>query len=285
MEIDFLEKRVDQIYKNNPDVEFLKPVVVEIEKNLVTEGKLNISRNFLKLMFLHPLSSRQFQKSMAQTVTSYFRAVEAQDPTLVMERAFVLSMDFRSGILVSESLEQTAAYDSQRPKIKVGEEANISNQTKRFVAVHTHPPLPTEKILVPSVIAELPSGDIRGDLYIFSFVRAFQQITSSVESGTFIRRPLQVILQQDLDESAVKILLIRENQALEELELEKYTEMLRDNQDKISKSKDQQSVLSALRSMGYNVGFLSLPIEEFYSYPMIHNPALIAEFVQDINSE
>ncbi len=270
-EIGPFEKRVKQLYRDQTTKEAilsLAPVVENLEsrlkRKLALNGQFGIDFDALCLMFVKPQITNQFHLVTARTTDSYIKAVETHDASFVKEWVFFVN-NTPQGIQATVAPKIPAAYDLPRPKIKTSKDQ--WDQTS-IMMVHTHPPI--DKVLAPSTIIELPEKKYVGDLYAFTKMHDQNQEGSDLSKApAFIKRPLSLTIQEELESIVIQMLFIRESNALRKLTEDERIRDLKGIKRKMGKARRIKTVQTILNDLGFRSSYLELPSSDFYNYPFL----------------
>lgn len=241
------------------------------------EGNVEIDGDFFFLLFNKPIISQQFQLAVLRTNFSFLEAVKKQDPVLVREEAFFV---YHKGgeIIPTMVVNRPAAYDRPMSEIETKED----EERQAAVFIHTHPPF-ANHVLSPSVILDNENIGYKGDLYSFLAIRkANEEDKAQDKKPSFIRRPLSILLQTDLERLTVKMLLIRESERLADTDRQLYIDLLKQFGGAIKRCQTEEEVCKYLQQIGYQASYLEFALGKYNSYPFI-SPPEVAKIVKDIS--
>lgn len=260
----------------------LQPFLGNLKRNLVIkDGYMTINTPFITFMLLNPQITRQFQLAAAETIDAFGEAVKNQNSSQVMESVFFVGS--RQGeVFATGRLGKPAAYDL--PIVYSRTEGNPQEQAMTtthhtMAIVHTHPPM--KDVLAPSVIVDT-DRERGGDLHIFLHLRTARHQDLALGESGFIRHPLSIILQDDLENHTTSMLFIREKEELDLLDERTYLQRLRDNTAKMKDAGSPKEVSVILSELGFQSCYLEIPSGQFYNYPPVDRNN-VAQIVKDLN--
>ncbi len=264
-----LERRIVEQYKDPSLTEEARPILERLKRDLIpASGQPHLSARFLLYMFLDPEIACTLQVMSARTVDNESDAIEQNNRALSTETMIFIGAKDGEIVIAGDDI---ATDFELRPPLPERESPLPPSDTTDMVFLHTHP-FRYGGVLGPSVIEEDELG-IRGDLTAFPVMR---------EIGSFIDRPLMVILQDDLKRRNVDILFIREKEGTAQLDRETYLQKLRENKNALYSATTQTKLQRDLSSSGFYSAYLNIPISEFYNYPPYLDPHGIQAVAQQL---
>lgn len=233
-------------------------------------GDIPIDGKFLSYLLLSPEFNYHLLRTAAKVNQDFTEAVQTQDPTKVTQAVFMVTHQPGQGIRLSVAPVLPVVKGIAYPEIQT--EENPDSQA--LVGVQIRSPLSGTPMLTgverDSRAMYRQFGGYRGDLLAFPYARKARQ--ESIKEGTrpaFTVRYLNIAVRENMERSVAQVLFVREQPRLENLSQAEYLELLKKNNPRLKRSRNEDERRSILNEIGFKSCYFELTTEQFYHYPMV----------------